>query len=426
MKRVLGLILAGGQGERLSILSAERAKPAVPFAGKYRIIDFVLSNCVNSGVTDVAVLTQYRPRSLNDHIGIGRPWDLDRYNRGVRLLQPYLSRKNADWYKGTADAVYQNLYVVEESRAQLVLILGGDHIYKMDYQEMVTAHEKSGADVTVAVREVPIEEAHRFGIITVNENNEVLSFVEKPRNPTSNLVSMGIYVFNKQVLVERLQEDAYSESHHDFGKDVLPKMVGRDRVFAFEYKGYWQDVGTIQTYWESNMDLLAEPAPLNLYDDWVIHTKSEERPPAKIVNPGRVVNSLVSNGCVIEGTVERSVLSPGVRIMPGAIVRDSIIMTDAVIGRNAFLDRVIVDKEAVVGYNSLVGYGDDNTPNQSEPERLNTGITIIGKRARVPSNARIGRNCIIGPNVRESDFEEVVLESGTTLEARVARPVLLV
>lgn len=426
MKRAMALILAGGQGERLSILSAERAKPAVPFAGKYRIIDFVLSNCTNSGLTNVAVLTQYRPRSLNDHIGIGRPWDLDRQTAGLRLLQPYLGG-GREWYKGTADAVYQNLYVVEESNASFVLVLGGDHIYKMDYTAMLSFHERKGADVTMAVREVPIEEAHRFGIVATNEDGEVVDFIEKPARPPSNLVSMGIYIFSRNILFERLQEDALSTtSQHDFGKDVLPSMVGRDRVYAFRHEGYWQDVGTVQSLWDANMDMLEEPAPLDLYDAWTIHTKSEERAPAKIVSPGRVVNSLVSHGCVVEGTVEHSVLSPGVRVAPGAVVRDSIIMGDAVIGRNAFLHKVIVDKEGVVGANAIVGHGPADVPNRSEPGRLNTGITLIGKRAHVPANCRIGRNVLLMPGLRDSDYPGLDVESGSTIRVLARQAALAV
>ncbi|HEY8476595.1 MAG TPA: sugar phosphate nucleotidyltransferase, partial [Chloroflexota bacterium] len=289
------MILAGGQGERLSVLSEERAKPAVPFAGKYRIIDFVLSNCVNSGIYDVAVLTQYRPRSLEEHIGSGKPWDLDRARGGILLLQPYLGRTALDWYRGTADAVYHNLYLIEERRPRQVLILGGDHIYKMDYRPFLAFHQEVGADVTVAVMEVPIEEAHRFGILTLNAEGRVVEFQEKPAHPTSNLVSMGIYVFDADKLVQRLEEDARDpESTHDFGRAIIPRMVAVDKVYAYRFQGYWVDVGTIQSYWEANMDLLAEPPPLDLYDtSWLIHTRSEERPPARIEETARVSESLI-------------------------------------------------------------------------------------------------------------------------------------
>ena len=259
MRSVVALILAGGQGERLSVLSRERAKPAVPFGGKYRIIDFTLSNCVNSGIYDVAVLTQYRPHSLNDHLGIGRPWDLDRSHRGLRLLQPFLGRRGSDWYRGTADAVHQNLGFVSTSREdEVVLILSGDHVYRMDYRRMLEFHESRGAEVTVAVFEVPIEEASRYGTLIADETGRVLSFEEKPKRPRSNLISMGVYIFDKDVLRERLGEDASRRTGHDFGGDIIPSMVGRDRVYAYRFSGYWRDVGTLDAYYQANMDLVAE------------------------------------------------------------------------------------------------------------------------------------------------------------------------
>ena len=279
--RVLALILAGGAGTRLSILTEKRAKPAVPFAGKYRIIDFTLSNCVNSGIYSVGILTQYRPRSLNDHIRRGRPWDLDRsLDGGVTMLQPYRGRRDEDWYKGTADAVYQNLDFVLRQRPDYVLILAGDHVYKMNYEYMITFHEEKRADLTVAAINVRPEEAHRFGILTVDDDCRVLDFQEKPAEPKSTLASMGIYVFNTNVLAERLEEDARRRTSHDFGRDIIPSMVAAgDQVYAYLFSGYWVDVGTIEAYWQANMDLLAEEPPFDLYDrSWVIHTRSEERP----------------------------------------------------------------------------------------------------------------------------------------------------
>jgi len=426
MRHTIAVILAGGQGERLSVLSMERAKPAVPFAGKYRIIDFTLSNCVNSGLYDVAVLTQYRPHSLNDHIGIGRPWDLDRARGGIRLLQPYLGRKDADWYKGTADAVNQNLpFLLEDPRVDLVVVLSGDHVYRMDYQKMIAFHEAKQADCTVAVFEVPLREAHRFGTLVTDEEHRVVEFDEKPAQPRSTLISMGIYVFERAALEQRLLEDVNTHrSRHDFGGDIIPHMVEMDRVFAYPFRGYWRDVGTVQSYWDANMGLLAEPPDFNLYEpDWIIHTRSEERPPAKVCGSARVERSLVSHGCNVAGTVEHSVLSPGVFVAEGAIVRDSIVMTDCIIGPDCVLDRVILDKEVVVGSNCRLGVGSDNRSNRLEPRRLNTGITLVGKRARIPAGAQLGRNCRIDAYVTERDFQgRLEIASGDSVLRAEERP----
>jgi glucose-1-phosphate adenylyltransferase len=399
---VLTLILAGGEGERLSILSQVRAKPGVPFGGKYRIIDFALSNAVNSGLTDVGILTQYAPRSLMDHIGVGRPWDLDRSRGGVALLQPFIGRgRSRDWYRGTADAVLQNLDFLAGREPELVLILAGDHVYKMDYRPFIDLHLSRDADVTVAVRTVPIEEAHRFGILDLDPDGRVTAFVEKPPEPTSNVVSMGVYVFSAAALREAL-----SPARIDFGRDVLPWMIeAGKRVFGYRFDGYWQDVGTVESYWRTNLDLLHPETGIDLYDrSWLIYTRSEERAPALISPEAHVSCSLVSHGCVIEGTVIDSVLSPGVRVAAGAVVRESIVMFDAVIGPGAVVDRAIIDKECVIGAGTQLGCGDDLRPNRSEPERLYSGLTLVGKRARLPARAAIGRNCRIDPDVTEHDF----------------------
>ena len=419
MRRVVAMILAGGQGERLSVLSRERAKPAVPFAGKYRIIDFTLSNCVNSGIFDVAVLTQYRPHSLNDHIGIGRPWDLDRTHRGVRLLQPFLGRRDSDWYRGTADAVHQNLPFVTGHPDELALILSGDHVYRMDYRGMLEFHEARGADATVAVFEVPLSEASSFGTLVVDEDQRIVSFDEKPRHPRSNLISMGVYVFDRAILEERLAEDAAVRSSHDFGHDIIPGMVGRDRIYAFRFNEYWKDVGTIESYWAANMGLVEDPPEFDLYDpEWVIHTRSEERPPARVLAQARVGRSLISHGCTIYGTVQRSVLSPGVIVGDGALVRDSILMTDTVIEPDAVVERSILDKEVVVGRGAVVGYGDAKIANRLEP-RLSAGITIVGKRAHIPAGIHIGRNCVIDAGIDEEDFDgALVVASGESVLSR--------
>ena len=420
MKRTMAVILAGGEGERLSILSSVRAKPAVPFGGKYRIIDFTLSNCVNSDINHVLVLTQYDPRSLNDHIGLGRPWDLDRARGGIRLLQPYISRRRLqEWYRGTADAVLRNMSEVDRSDVDTVLVLAGDHVYKMDYQPFVQAHRRARADVTIAVRRVPLAEASRMGILALDETNRVTEWAEKPKQPKSDLASMGVYVFSKRALKKWLSDDL-----PDFGGNVVPAMLdGGARVFGYRFDGYWQDVGTIQSYWEANMALLVDRPELDLYDrDWLIHTKSEERAPAKVGPTAQVHRSLISHGCVINGTVVNSVLSPGVRVDVGAVVRDSIVMFDCEIRSSAIVDRAILDKEVVVGQGAIVGDGPDlDTPNKNEPGRLNTGITVVGKRAVIPRATRIGRNVKVAGDVRQSDFTTRVVKSGSSVERTASR-----
>ncbi len=416
----MAVILAGGEGERLSILSGVRAKPAVPFGGKYRIIDFTLSNCVNSDITNVVVLTQYNPRSLNDHIGLGRPWDLDRNNGGVKMLQPYIARgRVAEWYRGTADAVLQNFNVIEHDSSDTILVLAGDHIYKMDYQPFLAAHRRKRADVTIAVRHVPLSDASRMGVLALDENDRVIEWQEKPKQPKSDLASMGVYVFSKKALKRWLGDERI-----DFGRHVIPAMLDADaRVFGYRYEGYWQDVGTIQSYWEANLALLQDNAELDLYDkDWVIHTRSEERAPAKVGPTAQVHRSLISHGCMIDGTVVNSVLSPGVRVGVGAVVRDSIVMFDCVIRSGAVVDRSILDKEVVVGQGAIVGDGPDfDTPNRQEPGRLNTGITVVGKRAIIPRGARIGRNVKVASDVRTTDFQTKVIKNGASVDAGASR-----
>jgi glucose-1-phosphate adenylyltransferase len=415
MKRTLAVILAGGEGERLSVLSSLRAKPAVPFGGKYRIIDFTLSNCVNSEIDNVVVLTQYNPRSLMDHIGMGRPWDLDRNYGGVRMLQPYIARgRLAEWYRGTADAVLQNLNVIEQAPGDTVIVLAGDHIYKMDYQPFVAAHRRHRADVTIAVRRVPLADASRMGILAMDDTDRVVEWHEKPRQPKSDLASMGVYVFSKKALRQWLSDD-----RTDFGHNVIPAMIeGGARVYGYRFDGYWQDVGTVQSYWEANLALLADAPELDLYDrEWVIHTRSEERAPAKIGATAQVHRSLISHGCVINGSVVNSVLSPGVVVDVGASVRDSIILFDSVVRPGAVVDRAILDKEVSVGPGAIVGEGTDfDVINRREPGRLNTGISVVGKRAVVPRGVRIGRNVLVGEGARAADFVSRVVKSGSTVE----------
>lgn len=406
MSNVLAIIMAGGAGTRLSVLSEERSKPAVPFAARYRIIDFTISNCVNSDIYNISVLTQYRPRSLNEHIGVGKPWDLDRARGGIRLLQPYQARGREQWYGGTADAVYQNLDDVREQRADHVVILSGDHIYKMDYRPMLKFHQEKDADLTIGVMNVPLEETDRFGIMSVNDDMRITAFHEKPKKrDKGTLASMGIYIFNTQNLADQLDAGSKLHTDLDFGKHVIPGMIEEGHVFAYPFEGYWVDVGTIQSYWETNLAFLAPTPPLNLNDpSWVIHTKSSERPPVKVGLQGQLHRSMVANGSNIRGRVENSVLSPGVYVSEGAVVRDSVVMNDVWIGPGAVLDRVIVDKQVYIGAGVQLGYGDDNKPNEQEPDRINTGITVVGKSAHIPQAVRVGRNVVIVPRAEDDAF----------------------
>ena len=379
------VILAGGEGSRLGVLTDKRAKPAVPFAGKYRIIDFTLSNCVNSGIFDVMILTQYRPHSLNEHIASGRPWDLDRgFTGGVHVYQPYRGRLATDWYKGTADAILQNLSFVERGTPDLVLVLSGDHIYKMNYAEMIDFHVANRADLTIATLEVSAEEATRMGILATDAEHRVTAFVEKPPNPPGRLASMGIYVFGMTMLSRVLYEDGRRrDSSHDFGKDVIPRLVAEgQRVFAYPFGGYWVDVGTIEAYWQTQMDLLRTPPPLDLNDRaWIIHTVSEEQPPVRIQTGAMIKDSLVTDGCVIgpEARVERSVLSPGVVVGAGALVRESVVLSGATVGDGARIQRAIVDKLVRVGRGARVG-----AMGRAGEAPL---LTTIGKNAVIPDRA---------------------------------------
>lgn len=411
----LAMILAGGRGNRLSILSQKRAKPAVPFAGKYRIIDFSLSNCTNSGITTVGVLTQYRPRSLNDHIRTGAAWDLDRQHGGVWLLQPYERTSKMERYAGTADAVQLNFDFIRHHQPDYVIVLGGDHIYKMNYDDMITFHQEKRADVTIAALKVMPDEASRFGILETDRDARVVGFEEKPLLPRSNLGSMGIYVFTTDVLSHVLREDAADPtSARDFGKNIIPRMMPTHKVYAYPFNGYWADVGTVQAYWEAHMDLLADQPPLDLLDrNWIIHTPSEERPPVNIRTGAVVAHSLITDGCIIEGTVEYSVLSPGVKVGRGAVVRNSIVLTDSIVEAGAMIDRSILDKEVVIQQNAYIGYGVDYSPNALND--LTSGITLVGKEAIVPPGVKVGRNCIVASEAQAADFPGTLVPSGTTV-----------
>lgn len=424
MNKVSATILAGGTGDRLSILSAERAKPAVPFGGKYRIIDFTLSNCVNSGIYKVGILTQYNPRSLVEHIGIGRPWDLDRgWLKGMMLLQPYLSRSGRDWYKGTADAIYQNLYFIEEQRVDEVLILAGDHVYTMRYDHMITSHRQRNADITIAVTEVPWEDVPRFGTVILDHSERVVGFEEKVKQPKTNLASMGVYVFNKHVLMECLEGDAPREdSAHDFGKDILPQALGRYQIYGYRFRGYWRDVGTIESYWQANMDLIVDLPQLNLYDpETMVHTVAEDTPPAKIGPHAQINRSLICNGAIVNGRLENSVISPSVYIEEGAHIKDSVIFSHTIICRDSFIHRAIIDKQVWVGPGCHIGWGEDYSPNAEEPNHLYTGITVLGKGAKVPPGTKIGRNCRIGCWIEKDDYPSDFIPSGKSIDRKTPR-----
>ena len=402
MARAFAMIMAGGFSESLSMLTEIRAEPAVPFGGKFRLIDFPLSNCVNSDIYSVAVLTQYRPRSLNQHIGIGTPWDLDRTSGGVRLLQPYRGGPYGDWQKGNADAVRRNLDFVKQQSEEHVLILAGNHIYMMDYRPMLRQHEQHNAEMTVAVHRVNPHESHRYGIVSVAPDERIVEFQEKPKRTRDSLASMGIYIFRKEMLIQILEKS----KGVDFGRDILPAMLRNERaVYAYTFPGYWANVGTVQAYWEANMSLLAENPALDLYDpNWVVHTRSEERAPVKVGPHAQAGGNLLSNGCRVDGVVERSVLAPGVYVAEGAVVRDSVILSDAVIEAGAIVDRCIIDKNTVIRANAKVGHGDDNAPNTAMPQVLNTGLTLVGKDCVVPEGVTLGRNVVVHPQSTARTF----------------------
>ncbi len=413
--KIRAVILAGGEGSRLGALTAKRTKPAVPFAGKYRIIDFTLSNCVNSGIFDVMILAQYRPHSLIEHIGAGGPWDLNRdFTGGVRIYSPYKARGSSDWYLGTADAVTQNFRFVKDREPDLVLILSGDHIYEMNYDPMISFHLDHKADVTMATIGVPAAEAPRYGIVGYNNEYRVTSFVEKPKNPPSNLANMGVYLFNLHVLEKALLEDRERKgSSHDFGKDILPRLIAQDgRVFAFPYSGYWVDVGTVSSYWQAHMDLLETKPGIDLNDrSWVIHTRTEERPPVRFAKGAEVIDSMITDGCILApgARVVRSVLGPGVRVGSGAAIHESILLTDVVIGEGAVIERTIMDKRAIIGAKAHVG---------GVTEGLEPLIAMIGKKSHVPAGFTVEAGAVIGSDVDETDYESNIVHGDEFIQTK--------
>lgn len=406
----LALILAGGRGSRLDILSEKRVKPSVPFAGKFRIIDFTLSNCSNSGIYNVDILTQYLPLSLNEHIGVGKPWDMDRRDSHVTLLQPH-----SNWYNGTADSVRKNLNLLYETKAKYILILSGDHVYKMNYKKLIDFHKEKNAQLTIACKVVPIEEASRFGVMMAHEDGLVYDFKEKPKDPESDLASMGIYVFNKDVLIKLLESND-DINDLDFGKHLIPDMIKTNSVYAYKFYDYWKDVGTYDSYMQANLELIetVDKIELDMYDDsWKIYTRSEDMPAVKIGSKAVINQSLLSNGSIITGELKRVVVSPGVIIHPNAKVYNSVLLNNVEVKSGAIINNAIIDKNTVIGENAEIG-AFDLVPNKERPDLLSSGITVLGKDIKVKDNLKIGKNVRIFSKVDLSNRQEDI-KSGETI-----------
>ena len=414
-KEMIAMLLAGGQGSRLGVLTSKVAKPAVSFGGKYRIIDFPLSNCINSGVDTVGVLTQYQPLRLNTHIGIGIPWDLDRNIGGVTVLPPYERSENSEWYTGTANAIYQNIDYMESFNPDYVLILSGDHIYKMDYEVMLDYHKQRGAECTIAVMPVPMEEAKRFGIMITDENGKITDFEEKPANPRSNLASMGIYIFNWKTLKEALIARS-AQPNLDFGKHVIPYCHENGApMYAYEFNGYWKDVGTLNSYWEANMELIDIVPEFNLYEEyWKIYTKSEILPPQYIAPEGLIERSIVGEGSEIAGQIYNSVIGCGVVVGKGTVIRDSIIMNNTVIGEDCELNKAIVAENVSIGDGVKMGIGEE-AENDVAPHIYNSGIATVGEKSVIPKGVSIGKNTVIFGVTEGADYPDGVLSGGKSI-----------
>lgn len=416
-KEMIALLLAGGQGSRLGVLTKNVAKPAVLYGGKYRIIDFSLSNCINSGIDTVGVLTQYQPLKLNSHIGIGKPWDMDRIDGGVTILSPYLKAESGEWFKGTANAVYQNIHYIDRHSPQYVIILSGDHIYKMDYSKMLDFHKENNAEATISVINVPYEEASRYGIMNCHENGNIYEFEEKPKNPKSTLASMGVYIFTWSTLREYLIKDNDCPiSDNDFGKNIIPAMLSDGKsMWAYQFSGYWRDVGTIQAFWESNMDLVSRIPEFNLYDyEWKIYTPNPVKSAHYIGPSACVKKSMIAEGCTVYGTVKNSILFPGAIVEEGAIIEDSIVMSNAKVCKNASIKKSIISEWATIGENSKLGEGED-IDSEYKPSIYNSGITVVGEDASIPEGAIIGKNVMIDIGARAEDFTSLIVESGKSV-----------
>ena len=404
-KEMIAMLLAGGQGSRLGILTNHVAKPAVPFGGKYRIIDFPISNCVNSGIDTIGVLTQYRPLELNAYIGNGQPWDLDRLFGGITILPPYMKAEAGEWYKGTANAIYQNIEYIEMSRPTYVLILSGDHIYKMNYKMMLDYHVQKGADCTIAVIDVPYEEASRFGVMNTDETLKIYEFEEKPANPKSTLASMGVYIFNWEKLKAYLiADETDKQSENDFGKNIIPKMLEADeKMYAYEYKGYWKDVGTVESLWEANMDLLNPEVPIELNDPpWKIYSRNGFLPPQYIGENAILKNSSISEGCNIDGIIENSIIFPGVTVQKGASVSNSILMPGVTIGEGSVVAYTIIAADTIIGSNVKLGAGKETLPEGTHPE-----ISVIGQNIIIADYTVIPAGAMVGESIAKKESERV-------------------
>ena len=414
-KEMIAMLLAGGQGSRLGVLTSNLAKPAVAFGGKYKIIDFPLSNCINSGVDTVGVLTQYRPLRLNQHIGIGIPWDLDRNIGGVTVLPPYEKSDNSEWYTGTANAIYQNLEFIDYYNPEYVLILSGDHIYKMDYENMLEYHKSCDADITLATYQVPWEEASRFGVVITDENNVISEFEEKPANPRSNKASMGIYIFSWKVLREALVK-MKDQPECDFGKHIIPYCHSNGKkICAYDFKGYWKDVGTLGSYWEANMELVDIVPEFNLYEEfWKIYTKTDAIPPQYIDASGRVSRCIIGEGTEVYGDVENSVIGSGVTIEKDAVIRNSIIMNNATIGENAYMDKAIIAENVKIGKDAKLGIGEEAV-NEFKPQIYSFGLVTIGENSVIPDGVTIGKNTAISGVTTPEDYPDGNLKSGGSI-----------
>jgi glucose-1-phosphate adenylyltransferase len=415
-KKIIAMLLAGGQGSRLGILTTHVAKPAIAFGGKYKIIDFTLSNCINSGIDTVGVLTQYQPLKLNSHIGIGIPWDLDKNYGGVSILPPFVKKKTGEWYSGTANAVFQNVDFIDYYSPEYVLILSGDHVYKMDYEKMLNFHIKNNADATIAVFEVPINEAHRFGIMNTDDKNKIIEFEEKPENPKNNLASMGIYIFNWKTLREALAKTNSIYPQNDFGKHVIPYLLNNGyNLYAHEFNGFWKDVGTLQAYWEANMELIKLIPDFNLYEPyWKIYTKNEIQPPQFVSKDAYIETCIVGEGTEINGKIYNSIIGSNVSIGEDTIIRDSIIMSNTTIGQDCKIYNSIISEETNIGNNVQIGVG-DNIISEKYPELYYSGISVVGERTNIPDNLVIGKNCAIYGQLSNKDFSDNKLMSGQSI-----------
>ena len=419
-KELVAMLLAGGQGSRLYALTQKLAKPAVPFGGKYRIIDFPLSNCVNSGIDTVGILTQYQPFVLNEYIGNGQPWDLDRLYGGVHVLPPYQKASGSDWYKGTANAIYQNIAFIERYDPEYVIILSGDQICKQDYSDFLKFHKEKNAEFSVAVMEVPWEDASRFGLMVADDDDKITEFQEKPKNPKSNLASMGIYIFNWDILKKYLIEDENDpDSENDFGNNIIPNLLRDDRrMYAYHFNGYWKDVGTLGSYWEANMELIDIIPEFNLYEEfWKIYTKGDIIPPQYISADAVTDRCLIGEGAEIYGEIHNSVIGPNVVIGKGSVIRDSIIMRNSTIGEGVQMDKAIIAEDVTIGNNVVLGCGEE-APNVLKPAVYAFGIATVGERSVIPDNVRIGKNTAISGITVPEDYPDGELAGGQVITAK--------